>query len=110
MHAVLKIGDSMVMVGEWNALDARDKKSYPRVTMYFYVEDVDAVHKQAVEAGRSRTNITATATEASRTRLASCGASQTTTRTSRSRNSNAVLTSSWRNEANRSSNSANVSR
>ena len=46
MHAELKIGDSLVMLGqacgEWKALPA---------ALYVWVPDVDAVYAQALEAG-----------------------------------------------------------
>jgi uncharacterized glyoxalase superfamily protein PhnB len=46
MHAELKIGDSLVMLGqaslEWRALPA---------ALYVWVPDVDAVYTRALEAG-----------------------------------------------------------
>ena len=46
MHAELKIGDSLVMLGqacgEWKALPA---------ALYLWVPDVDAVYARALEAG-----------------------------------------------------------
>jgi len=46
MHAELKIGDSLVMLGqargEWKALPA---------ALYLWVHDVDAVYARALEAG-----------------------------------------------------------
>jgi PhnB protein len=45
-HAEVRIGDSVVMMGEANA------QSKPMPTMlYVYVEDVDAVYKRALQAG-----------------------------------------------------------
>lgn len=45
-HAEVRIGDSVVMMGEANA------QSKPMPTMlYVYVEDVDAVYKRALHAG-----------------------------------------------------------
>ena len=46
MHAQIRIGDSVVMMGETNA------QAKPMPTMlYVYVEDVDAVYKRALQAG-----------------------------------------------------------
>jgi uncharacterized glyoxalase superfamily protein PhnB len=46
MHAALKIGDSMVMMGE------ADGKWKPMPTMiYLYVKDADAAYKRAFRAG-----------------------------------------------------------
>jgi uncharacterized glyoxalase superfamily protein PhnB len=46
MHASLKIGDSMLMLGgagdQWPAMPA---------TVYVYVPDVDAAYKRALQAG-----------------------------------------------------------
>jgi PhnB protein len=46
MHAQLKIGDSMIMLGEamgeWKPIPA---------ALYLYVNDVDQVYKQAIKAG-----------------------------------------------------------
>src|SRR5579863_10147854 len=45
-HAEVKIGDSMVMMGEAQG----DWKSMP-AALYLYVEDTDAVYRQALAAG-----------------------------------------------------------
>lgn len=45
MHAELKIGDSIVMVGE----AVRDPAT--KASLYVYVKDVDATYKQALGAG-----------------------------------------------------------
>ncbi len=46
MHGSVKIGDSMIMMGQ-----AREEDP-PMITMiYLYVDDVDAVYGQAIEAG-----------------------------------------------------------
>jgi PhnB protein len=54
MHAVVKIGDSQVMLvdemPEWGALGPTSLKGSP-VTIHLYVEDVDAVVARAVKAG-----------------------------------------------------------
>jgi PhnB protein len=54
MHACLKIGDSMLMMtDEWpdhQAFGPLTLKGTP-VTIHYYVEDVDAAFKQAVDAG-----------------------------------------------------------
>jgi len=46
MHAEVKIGDSVVMMGE----PMGDSKAKPS-TLYLYVEDVDAVYQRAIQAG-----------------------------------------------------------
>ncbi len=46
MHAAVKIGDSMVMMGEGN-----EQQQVQAATLYVYVHDVDAVYRSAVEAG-----------------------------------------------------------
>src|SRR5262249_61510165 len=46
MHAELKIGDSMVMIG-----DAHEKSQPNQCTLYVYVPNVDAVYQRAVQAG-----------------------------------------------------------
>ena len=45
MHAEVKIGDSVIMMGE-----PKDGKPMPTM-LYLYVEDTGAVYKKAVEAG-----------------------------------------------------------
>jgi PhnB protein len=54
MHAVVKIGDSQVMLvdemPEWGALGPKALKGSP-VTIHLYVDDVDAVVARAVKAG-----------------------------------------------------------
>ena len=54
MHAALKIGDSVVMLAdafpEYGGFDPLALKGSP-VTLHMYVQDADAVFKQAVEAG-----------------------------------------------------------
>lgn len=46
MHAEMKIGDSIIMMGEVS----EDKPQLP-AGMYLYVKDVDATYKQALAAG-----------------------------------------------------------
>ncbi len=46
MHAEVKIGDSMVMLGDAN----EQWKAMPGV-IYLYVDDADAVYRRALEAG-----------------------------------------------------------
>lgn len=48
MHAQMKIGDSMVMIGQTS--DDPDYKLLPGM-LYLYVNDADAVYKQAMQAG-----------------------------------------------------------
>lgn len=54
MHAMVRIGDSMVMLvdemPEWQAVGPRTLKGSP-VTLHLYVTDVDAVFQRAVDAG-----------------------------------------------------------
>lgn len=54
MHAMIRIGGAAVMLvdemPEWGALGPKSLKGSP-VTIHLYVEDVDAVVKQAVAAG-----------------------------------------------------------
>ena len=51
MHAEFRIGTSMFMLGEHENIDARDPKLLPRVSIYLYVEDADAVFGRAIAAG-----------------------------------------------------------
>lgn len=46
MHAEIKIGDSIVMIGEGGA----GGKHFPGM-LYLYLEDVDAVYQRAIQAG-----------------------------------------------------------
>lgn len=46
MHAVVRIGDSSIMIGE-----ACGEMGPTPASLYFYVKDVDAVFKRAVEQG-----------------------------------------------------------
>ena len=50
MHAEVKIGNSIVMVGE-----ARDGCQPMPSTLYLYVPDADAVYKRALQAGATST-------------------------------------------------------
>ena len=54
MHAMVRIGDSMVMlvdeVPEWQAVGPRTLKGSP-VTLHLYVSDADAVFQRAIDAG-----------------------------------------------------------
>ncbi len=45
MHAEVKIGDSIVMMGE-----GADSKNFPGM-LHLYMEDVDAVYQRAIQAG-----------------------------------------------------------
>lgn len=45
MHAEIKIGDSIVMLG-----DGGDTKKFPAM-LHLYLEDVDAVYQRALQAG-----------------------------------------------------------
>ena len=46
MHAVLRIGDAVVELGE-----PEDRAGFPTNGMFLFVEDVDAVYTRAIEAG-----------------------------------------------------------
>ena len=46
VHAEVKVGDSIVMLGEPETRD----KAMP-ITLYIYVQDVDAVYKRGMQAG-----------------------------------------------------------
>ena len=46
MHAEVKIGDSVVMMGE----PSNESEAIPAL-LYLYVKDVDAAYKRAIEAG-----------------------------------------------------------
>jgi PhnB protein len=54
LHALIRIGDSAVMLvdefPEWNTFGPKSLKGSP-VTIHLYVNDVDALFKQAVSAG-----------------------------------------------------------
>ena len=50
MHAEMKIGDSVVMLGE-----ARKESPPMPAGLYIYVNDVDATHRKAMEAGGETT-------------------------------------------------------
>ncbi len=52
-HAELKIGDSIVMLGDEFPMGARSPQSAggTTVTLHLYVQDVDAAFKQAIGAG-----------------------------------------------------------
>ena len=47
IHAELKIGDSMVMIGGGGAWNGEPSPA----TLYLYVEDTDAMYKRALQAG-----------------------------------------------------------
>jgi PhnB protein len=51
MNSELRIGTSMMMLGESPAVDPRGAETFPRVSIYLYVEDADAVFARAVAAG-----------------------------------------------------------
>jgi PhnB protein len=51
MHATIKIGDSLLMLGEHTAVDPRGEKTFPRVSIYLYVDDVDSWAARAGQAG-----------------------------------------------------------
>ena len=56
MHAMLRIGDSVIMLAEefpeWNSLGPLALKGTP-VTLHLYVQDVDKAFQRAVKAGAS---------------------------------------------------------
>jgi PhnB protein len=49
MSAEIRIGDSMVLVGESDSDQSGDKLSHAK--LYMYVDDVDVVYTKALEAG-----------------------------------------------------------
>lgn len=51
MHAALKVGDSMIMIGQHQEVEARTSKALPRVSIHLYVTDSDAVARQTIAAG-----------------------------------------------------------
>ena len=54
MHAEIRIGDSMIMIGEeWPGHHVKSPTSLngTTLTLHIYVKDVDAAHKRAVAAG-----------------------------------------------------------
>ncbi|MGY4827035.1 VOC family protein [Sphaerotilaceae bacterium SBD11-9] len=58
MHAMVRIGDSALMlVDEWPEMGAvgPNKLKGTPVTIHFYVSDVDAAYKRAVDAGATAT-------------------------------------------------------
>ena len=81
-HAEVKIGDSIVMMG-----DAGEEHPAMPAMIYLYVEDCDATYERAlaaggdVGAGARRISSTATARRVFATRPATCGGSQRTWRT-----------------------------
>jgi len=46
MHAEIKIGDSIIMMGEWQG----GGKNFPAM-LHLYMEDVDALYQRAIQAG-----------------------------------------------------------
>ncbi|HEY3441129.1 MAG TPA: VOC family protein [Paludibaculum sp.] len=50
-NAELRLGTSNFMLGEHSGVDPRGQDTLPRVSIYLYVEDADAVFAQAVAAG-----------------------------------------------------------
>lgn len=50
MHAEIKIGDSIIMMGE-----SSDKYPPKTAALYVYVKDVDKTYKQAIKAGATST-------------------------------------------------------
>ncbi|SRR6266851_3128884 len=83
MHAEVRIGDSLVMMGEPMG------NCQPMFgSLYLYVRDVDAVYKRALPRRVSqRTSSMGTAVPASRTRLATSGGSPPTRKTCHPRRS-----------------------
>jgi PhnB protein len=50
-HAELKIGDSMLMLGQHDQVEDRSEKLFPRVSIYLYVPNVDELVASAEAAG-----------------------------------------------------------
>ncbi|MGE5234930.1 MAG: VOC family protein [Acidobacteriota bacterium] len=51
MHAELRIGDSMLMLGEHPGVNAPAPTPLPALSLYLHVEDADELHRRAVAAG-----------------------------------------------------------
>lgn len=51
MHAEFRIGDSTFMLGGHAEVQPRDTERFPATSLYLYVEDAEAVHARAVQAG-----------------------------------------------------------
>jgi len=49
-HAMFRIGDSMLMCGEFREIPGMPKREYPAM-IYFYVENMDEWYQRAVAAG-----------------------------------------------------------
>lgn len=50
-HAEIRIGSSPIMIGGHTEIGAPSPQSLPRVSIYLYVEDVDALASRAIAAG-----------------------------------------------------------
>lgn len=50
-NAELRIGTSNLMLGEHQAVHPSGPETFPRLSIYLYVEDADALFAQAVAAG-----------------------------------------------------------
>ena len=102
-HAELEIGDSLVMLSDpFPQSSVRPPKELggTSASVFMYVEDVDAVVKQAVDAGATVTMEVAdqfwvTASARSPTRSATRGRSRRTSRTSRRRRSPSAARPRW---------------
>ena len=56
MHAVMKVGNSLIMMGdEMAGCPSAETKGGSPMSLFVYVSDVDAVYKQAVAAGAKAT-------------------------------------------------------
>jgi PhnB protein len=52
MHAVMQVGNSLIMMGdEMPGCQSAESTGHSPTSLYLYVDDVDAVFKQAVAAG-----------------------------------------------------------
>jgi len=51
VHAKVRIGNSMIEMGEHTDIELHDPEKLPQVGMHLYVEDVDAVVARAAAAG-----------------------------------------------------------
>ena len=50
-HAEIRIGDSMIMLGEYPGVEAPAPGKLPHLSIYLYVDNSDEVHQRAVAAG-----------------------------------------------------------
>ncbi len=57
-HAKIRIGETILELGEHPSAEGRNAPSIPAVGLRLYVEDVDATHRRAIAAGATGTQPT----------------------------------------------------